>query len=80
MRSSKLYAAGIELNCGVLEHFQFSSEEHVKGVTRVLALSSQSQRKPFPSSKRERRCARLNRETVLSASLGHSVNVEPSQP
>jgi integration host factor subunit beta len=34
---------------------------------------------PFFKTGKEMR-ARLNRETVPSASLGHSVNVEPSQP
>jgi hypothetical protein len=54
---SKLWVAEIESNCGVSEPFQLSSEEHVKGAIPVLVLSSRSQRKLFPSSRWERRCA-----------------------
>jgi hypothetical protein len=57
-KSSKLCIAVIESSCGVLERFQLSSEGCGKDAIRALALSSRSQRKPFPSSKRERKCAR----------------------
>jgi hypothetical protein len=46
------------LSCGVLERFQLSFEGHAKGAIPVLVLSSRSRRKPFPTSKRERRYVR----------------------
>ena len=38
--------------------FQLSSEDHARGATLVLVLPSRSQRKLFPSSRREKRCVR----------------------